>query len=254
MEQTTSERSVRLDWHELGAAVHAAFTDRYGGVSTTPYAELNLGGGVGDERDAVRENRRRVAAAIGVPADAVTWMAQVHGADVTVVRERADSEPPQGDGVVTDRPGIALAVLVADCTPVLLADTEQGVIAAAHAGRPGFARGLVPATVARMAELGASPQRTVALVGPAVCAGCYEVPAAMRDEVVAASVPQAWARSRQGTPALDVPGGVVAQLAAAGVADVRRIPVCTRESAEHYSHRRDGVTGRFAGYVWMDRP
>lgn len=244
---------MRLDRYELGVGVHAAFTDRHGGVSAAPYAELNLGGGVGDERDAVLENRRRVAAAIGPPADAVTWMAQVHGADVTVVRRGAGAVPAEGDGVVTGHPGLALAVLVADCTPVLLADAGSGVVAAAHAGRPGLARGIVPATLTRMRELGAVPERMTALVGPAVCAACYEVPAALREEVVAASVPEAWAWSRQGTPALDVPGGVVAQLRAAGVADVRRVPVCTRESAAHYSYRRDGVTGRFAGYVWLDR-
>lgn len=249
----TGERSIRLDRYELGTGVHAAFTDRDGGVSAAPYAGLNLGGGVGDQGDAVLENRRRVAAAIGLPADAVTWMAQVHSADVTVVREPTGDQTPQGDGVVTGQPGLALAVLVADCTPVLLADASSGVVAAAHAGRPGFARGIVPATLARMRELGAAPERMVALVGPAVCAACYEVPAALRDEVVAATVPEAWASTRQGTPALDVPGGVVAQLRAAGVTEVRRVPVCTRESAAHYSYRRDGVTGRFAGYVWLDR-
>lgn len=248
----TGAQSVRLDRHELGSGVRAVFTDRYGGVSVEPYAELNLGGGVGDDPDAVGENRRLVAASVGMPADAVTWMAQVHGADVTVVREPGGEPPPQGDGVVTDRTGLALAVLVADCTPVLLADAEARVVAAAHAGRPGLAHGIVPATMRRMRELGAAPERTVALVGPAVCAACYEVPAAMRDEVAAASVPEAWAETRQGTPAIDVPGGVVAQLRAAGIADVCRVPVCTRESAAHYSYRRDGVTGRFAGYVWLD--
>src|SRR5690606_10514413 len=149
------------------------------------------------------------------------------------------ADPPAADAVVTTTPGLVLAVRVADCTPVLLADAGAGVLGAAHAGRPGLAVGVVPAVVARMAELGADPARVVAVVGPAVCGRCYEVPAEMREQVVAAAgVPEAWAETRWGTPAVDVPGGVVAQLKAAGVADVRRVATCTMESEDHYSYRR----------------
>ncbi len=230
---------------------HFAFTDRWGGVSTVPYGELNLGGAVGDDPQAVRENRSLAARELGLdPAD-VVWMNQVHGAEVAVVTERQSAgEAPTVDALVTDRP-LALAVLTADCTPVLLADPVAGVAAAAHAGRPGLAAGVVPAAVRAMVARGASVERIIAATGPAVCGRCYEVPAALRAEV-AALVPTAYGETSWGTPALDIPAGVAAQLAAAGVTEVVRSPVCTLESADHYSYRREQRTGRLASYVWLD--
>ncbi|MFD5920705.1 peptidoglycan editing factor PgeF [Kitasatospora sp. NPDC058201] len=229
---------------------HFAFTSRWGGVSTSPYGELNLGGAVGDDPAAVRENRGIAARSLGLdPAD-VVWMNQVHGADVAVVTERQPAgEAPAVDAVVTDRP-LALAVLTADCTPVLLADPVAGVVGAAHAGRPGLAAGVVPAVVRAMVELGAEPARITAATGPAVCGRCYEVPAPLRAEV-AERVPAAYAETSWGTPALDVPNGVAAQLAAAGVTELVRSSVCTLESADHYSYRREQRTGRLASYVWL---
>ncbi|MEV8093585.1 peptidoglycan editing factor PgeF [Kitasatospora sp. NPDC085879] len=229
---------------------HFASTTRWGGVSTSPYGELNLGGAVGDDPAAVRRNRELAARELGLdPAD-VVWMNQVHGAEVAVVTERQpDGHAPTVDAVVTDRP-LALAVLTADCTPVLLADRAAGVVGAAHAGRPGLAAGVVPAAVRAMAELGADPARITALLGPAVCGRCYEVPAALRAEV-AAVVPAAYAETSWGTPALDVAAGVAAQLAEAGVTDVVPSDVCTLESDDHYSYRREQRTGRLASYVWL---
>ncbi|MCU7825262.1 peptidoglycan editing factor PgeF [Kitasatospora sp. DSM 101779] len=229
---------------------HFASTTRWGGVSTSPYGELNLGGAVGDDPAAVRRNREIAARELGLdPAD-VVWMNQVHGADVAVVTQRQPAgQAPTVDAVVTDRP-LALAVLTADCTPVLLADRAAGVVGAAHAGRPGLAAGVVPAAVRAMAELGADPARITAVLGPAVCGRCYEVPAGLRDEV-AAIVPAARAETSWGTPALDVAAGVVAQLAEAGVTDVVRSDVCTLESDDHYSYRREQRTGRLASYVWL---
>ncbi|MEV4555942.1 peptidoglycan editing factor PgeF [Kitasatospora sp. NPDC049285] len=234
----------------LRNGAHFAFTTRWGGVSTAPYGELNLGGAVGDSPEAVMQNRFLTARELGLdPAD-VVWMNQVHGAEVAVVTERQpDGQAPTVDAVVTDRP-LALAVLTADCTPVLLADPVAGIAGAAHAGRPGLAAGVVPAVVTAMVELGARPERITAATGPAVCGRCYEVPAAMRAEV-AELVPAAWAETSWGTPALDVPAGVAAQLAAAGVQDVVRSTVCTLESADHYSYRREQRTGRLASYVWL---
>ncbi|GJF28708.1 laccase domain protein [Kitasatospora sp. NE20-6] len=228
---------------------HFASTTRWGGVSTSPYGELNLGGAVGDDPAAVRRNRVLAAQQLGLdPAD-VVWMNQVHGADVAVVTGRQrDGEAPTVDAVVTDRP-LALAVLTADCTPVLLADPVAGIVGAAHAGRPGLAAGVVPAAVRAMAALGAEPGRITAVLGPAVCGRCYEVPAGLRAEV-AAVVPAAYAETSWGTPALDVAEGVAAQLADAGVADVVRSTVCTLESDDHYSYRREQRTGRLASYVW----
>ncbi|MFI6446427.1 peptidoglycan editing factor PgeF [Kitasatospora sp. NPDC050543] len=236
--------------HSVRNGAHFAFTDRWGGVSTSPYGELNLGGAVGDDPRAVRENRRIAADAMGLdPAD-VVWMNQVHGADVAVVtRRQPEGSAPVVDAVVTDRP-LALAVLTADCTPVLLADRVAGVVGAAHAGRPGLAAGVVPAVLRAMEDLGARPERITAAIGPAVCGRCYEVPPALREEV-AAVVPAAYAQTSWGTPALDVPGGVEAQLAAAGVTELVRSSVCTIESADHFSYRREQRTGRLASYVWL---
>ncbi|GAA2407739.1 peptidoglycan editing factor PgeF [Actinomadura vinacea] len=238
----------------LAEGVGAAFTARAGGVSTAPYDSLNLGGAVGDDPAAVRANRRHVEETLGIAPGRTVWMRQVHGADVRVVTAAgapAPAEPPAVDAIATTVPGVALAVLVADCAPVLLADPVAGVVGAAHSGRPGTAAGVVPALVKRMLELGAEPARIAAAIGAAACGECYEVPAAMRDEV-AAVVPAAHATTRAGTPGLDIRAGVVEQLAAAGVTDVRVDPRCTIETPGLYSYRREGRTGRFAGYVWLD--
>ncbi|NGO13343.1 peptidoglycan editing factor PgeF [Streptomyces sp. HC44] len=241
----------RFDTSTAGGA-HFAFTDRWGGVSAVPYEELNLGGAVGDDLDAVRTNRELAAKSLGLEADRVVWMNQVHGPDVAVIDEPWGDRPvPEVDAVVTTRRGLALAVLTADCTPVLLADPGAGIVAAAHAGRPGMIAGVVPAAVAAMAELGAEPDRIVARTGPAVCGRCYEVPDAMRAEVAAVE-PAAYAETSWGTPAVDVTAGVHAQLERLGVRDREQSTVCTLESGDHFSYRRDRTTGRLAGYVWLD--
>ncbi|MGW5121316.1 peptidoglycan editing factor PgeF [Streptomyces noursei] len=235
--------------HESGA--HFAFTDRWGGVSAAPYEQLNLGGAVGDDPAAVRTNRELAARELGLDPAAVVWMNQVHGRDVAVVDGPwGEGDVPCVDAVVTTRRGLALAVLTADCTPVLLADPVAGVAGAAHAGRPGLVAGVVPAVVAAMTARGAEPSRILAHVGPAVCGRCYEVPEAMRADV-AAVVPEAWATTSWGTPSVDVTAGVRAQLAAAGVQLRTQSPLCTRESADHFSYRRDRTTGRLASYVWL---
>ncbi|GAA2444115.1 peptidoglycan editing factor PgeF [Streptomyces macrosporus] len=238
--------------HDSVSGAHFAFTDRWGGVSAAPYDELNLGGAVGDDPGAVRANRELAAKALGLDPAAVVWMNQVHGRDAAVVRGPwGTGDAPCVDAVVTDRPGLALAVLTADCVPVLLADPVAGVAGAAHAGRPGLVAGVVPAVVETMTSLGADPARVVARVGPSVCGRCYEVPERMREEV-AAVVPEAYATTRRGTPAVDVAAGVRAQLARLGVPEPPRSSVCTLESDDHYSYRREKVTGRLASYVWLE--
>ncbi|MGI8336830.1 peptidoglycan editing factor PgeF [Actinomadura scrupuli] len=253
---------------DLGDGVGAAFTGRAGGASAEPYTSLNLGGAVGDDAAAVQENRRRAGAALGLDPSRLVWMRQVHGAGVAYVDGPFTDGPPAGgpgpgpgagpvaagppgvDAVLTAERGLALAVLVADCAPVLLADPDAKIIGAAHSGRPGTLAGVVPALVERMREHGADPARIVAVIGPAVCGACYEVPAAMRDEV-AAVVPEAYATTRDGTPGLDIRRGVTAQLSAAGVADIRVDARCTMETPDLFSFRRDGRTGRFAGFIWL---
>ncbi|MFJ9538062.1 peptidoglycan editing factor PgeF [Streptomyces sp. NPDC101225] len=231
---------------------HFAFTDRWGGVSAVPYEQLNLGGAVGDDAGAVRANRELAATSLGLDPARVVWMNQVHGAEVAVVDGPWGDRPaPEVDAVVTARRGLALAVLTADCTPVLLADPVAGVVAAAHAGRPGMVAGIVPAAVRAMTELGAEPGRIVARTGPAVCGRCYEVPEEMRADVAAVE-PAAHSETSWGTPAVDVTAGVLAQLERLGVRDREQSPVCTIESGDHFSYRRDRTTGRLAGYVWLD--
>lgn len=232
--------------------IRLAFSDRHGGVSAPPYGSLNLGDHVGEADEVVTENRRLAAKQLGVERERVVYLKQVHGVDVVTAREPwPDSAVPEADAAVTDRPGLALAILVADCTPILLADPVAAVVGAAHAGRAGMAAGVVPATIEAMRALGADPARMFAFTGPAVCGACYEVPEQMRARV-AEREPASWATTRAGTPAIDVPGGVWAQLRRAGVAEAYRSPVCTFESSDHYSYRREGVTGRFAGFVWFE--
>lgn len=236
---------------DLGPGVRAGFTLRTGGVSRGVHASLNLGLHVGDDPDAVRANRARVRDWVGAP---VGWANQVHGRSVVwsdgAERDAAGRDSLGDADAVLARSGHGAGVMVADCVPVLLAAAGDGLVAAVHAGRRGVELGVVAAAVAALVGAGARPERLRAHVGPAVCGRCYEVPEQMRDEV-AARVPQAWAVTRQGTPALDLPAAVAAQLAAAGVGRVDRTDVCTVEDARFYSHRRDGAsgTGRFAGVV-----
>ena len=221
------------------------FTDARDGVSREPWTGLNLGGHVGDDPADVETNRARVAAAVDLPRERLLFMDQCHGADVRVVHEPWTGPAPTVDALVTTSADLALAVLVVDCTPVLLADPAAGVVAAAHAGRPGMTSGIVGRTVAAMRDLGATS--ITAAVGPSVCGRCYEVPAQMREAVAAVSAVSATV-SWTGTPAVDVAAGVVDQLHAADVA-VRWVPGCTRESPDLYSYRRNRRTGRFAGVV-----
>jgi YfiH family protein len=239
------------------------FTDRRGGTSEPPYAQLNLGLHDGDDPAAVAENRRRLHALVGDRP--VVWMDQVHGRTVTVVDGPTKGAVAETDALVTTRRDLVLAVLAADCVPVLLSgavdpgsadpDTDPTaavqVIAAAHAGRRGLQLGVVEAVVSRMSLLGVQPKAILAQLGPAVCGKCYEVPAAMRDEV-AAVAPAAVATTRAGRPSLDLRAGLVQQLHALGVGRVTVDPTCTLESPVHFSHRRAQRTGRQAGLIVID--
>ena len=233
-------------WREQAGPVRWAFTDRSGGAGVAPYDSLNLGGQVGDDPAVVADNRASVADSLGLQPDRLLFMRQCHGRDVVVVDAPwGEGEPPSADGLVTTTPGLGLAALVADCTPVLLADPDRGVVAAVHAGRPGMVQRIVDAVVGCMRDLGA--RDIVAVVGPSVCGRCYEVPAEMR-AAAAAVTPESATVSWTGTPAVDVAAGVVAQLRANDVA-VQWVPGCAREDDRLFSYRRDGTTGRFAGVI-----
>lgn len=230
--------------------VRRVLTSRSGGVSRAPYDTFNLGDHVGDDPGAVAANRARLATATGHGPDRMAWMEQVHGATVRVV-DRVPAAPVAGtDGLVTATPHVVLAVLVADCVPVLLADPAAGVVGAVHAGRKGAAAGIAGYAVAAMSSLGATPAGTDVLLGPAVCGACYEVPAEMRDEVDAA-LPGSATTTRAGTPGLDLRVGLARQLAGLGVTRIVTDARCTAETPDLFSHRRDGTTGRFAAVAWL---
>jgi YfiH family protein len=236
-------------YDEVFEGVRFAFTDRFGGASLPPYGELNLGAPSGEGEAPVNENYRLIGDAYGVGRDGVVRVSQVHGRDVHVVRPD-DALPvwplPTADALVTTRTDVTLCVRAADCLPVLLADSVNGVVGAAHAGRRGMYAGVVPATVAAMRELGAG--RITAVLGPSACGKCYEVPAEMRAEV-AEQVPASFAETSWGTPSIDVAAGVVAQLAELDCAVIDATS-CTIESENLYSYRREGaVSGRMAGLV-----
>ena len=234
---------------ELRVGVGVAVTDRHGGVSQDPWASLNLAGHVGDDPSAVAANRRLLLDALAPDIDALVAMDQVHGADVVVVDDPPPAAPT-ADALVTRARGLALLVLVADCTPVLLSDRRAGVVAAVHVGRRGLAAGVLPSAVSVMADLGARADRIYAVVGPGVCPEHYEVPAAMRDEV-AAVAPGSAAVTTSSRPALDIRAGLLTQLYGAGIRQHVVLPQCTAEDERFFSHRRDGVTGRFGGVIWM---
>lgn len=235
----------------VSARVRRVVTTRAGGRSTGPHSSFNLSAGVGDDPGAVAANRARLSRAVGAP---VVFLEQVHGITVGTVDEvprPGAPDLPATDALVTALPGVALAVLSADCAPVLLADPDAGVVGAAHAGRVGAVAGVVPAVVRAMEALGARVGAVEVLLGPAICGGCYEVPAPMRAQVEA-RLPGSAARTRRGTPGLDLRAGLHRQLTGLGVARIGADPRCTYEDDDLYSHRRQPGTGRLAAVTWLD--
>jgi YfiH family protein len=231
--------------------VRRVTTTRSGGVSAPPYHSFNLGDHVGDDPAAVAANRARLASAIGLPADHVVWMNQVHSAHVEFVDSPRDQALDATDALVTRTPRLALAVVTADCVPVLLADARAGVIGAAHAGRVGAANGVVLRTLEEMITQGAHVQDVSVLLGPSVSGPNYEVPEEMAAEVEA-RLPGSRTPTSRGTPGLDLKAGIARQLRDAGVTAIDIEPRCTAADPALFSHRRDNPTGRLASLVWME--
>ncbi len=226
-------------------------TTRAGGVSAPPFDTFNMGDHVGDKPESVIANRERLAAAIGLPVDHVVWMNQVHSDRVVTVTEpRADSVDDT-DALVTTTPGLALAVVTADCVPVLMADGRAGVVAAAHAGRVGAADGIVLRTLEAMVAAGAQLADISVLLGPAVSGPNYEVPEEMAADIEA-RLPGSCTTTERGTTGLDLRAGITRQLNEAGIKAVDIDPRCTVEDPSLFSHRRDAPTGRLASVVWME--
>ena len=229
--------------------VRRVTTTRAGGVSKPPFATFNLGDHVGDDPAAVAANRRRLAAAVGLD-DGIVWMNQVHSANIAVV-DHAGESVDDTDGLVTSTPGLALAVVTADCVPVLMADARAGVVAAVHAGRVGAVDGIVAQALATMTEAGAEIANVSVLLGPAVSGANYEVPETMAAEVEQV-LPGSLTTTRHGTPGLDLRAGIAAQLRSLGVRSIDIDPRCTVDDPRLFSHRRDAPTGRLASLIWLE--
>lgn len=227
---------------DIPAVAHGFFT-REGGVSEGIYAGLNCGAGSKDDRVKVNENRARVAGHLGSPKAHLLTCYQIHSATALVVREPWTFETmPRADGLVTDVPGIAVAALAADCAPVLFADPEARVVGAAHAGWKGALGGVLESTIETMIGLGAKRSRIRAALGPCIGPAAYEVGPEFEDTFTAANPTfgRFFKRSLpKQRPRFDLPGFVLAQLAAAGLDTVENCTVCTySDEARLFSYRR----------------
>lgn len=232
---------------DAGLRVRAFFTTRDGGVSEAPYASLNVADHVGDTPEAVARNRALVAERAGAP---VTFLRARHGIRVARVHG-FDNAPPGADALVTSVPGVALGAIAADCAPVLMHDEATGAVAAIHAGREGLFGGVIDAAIAELLDIRGgwrAPGELSASIGPTICGRCYEVPEDLRARV-GSRHPSAMATTRQGTPALDISRAIEARLDQLGFDQIVRSRLCTAEEPDLFSHRRDGVTGRFAGVI-----
>lgn len=230
------------------ARVRHAFFTRDGGVSTGLYASLNCGYGSGDAPDNVTRNRARAMEMMDQPAAALVTVNQQHTAEVVTVREPWEfAAAPVADAMVTDVPGLALGILTADCVPVLFADTERGVIGAAHAGWKGALGGVLEATLRAMVALGAAPGRLTVAVGPSISQRSYEVGPEFPLPFLAedAENEQFFAPSRRDDHFMfDLPAYVARKLARQGITEVIRTPCDTcREADRFFSYRRAVQTG-----------
>jgi len=222
------------------------FLGRQGGVSVGIYTSLNCGLGSADDAAAVRENRVRAVAAVA-PGAALVTLHQVHSPTVVAVTAPfADDARPHADGMVTATPGLALAILAADCAPVLFADVESGVIGAAHAGWRPALYGVLPATVEAMIALGARRDRIAAAIGPTIGRRSYEVDDGFRERFVADAPNHGdfFAAGRAGHWQFDLEGFIVRRLADAGLTMIAALGLDTYADPERwFSYRRTTHAG-----------
>ncbi|MBL8310499.1 MAG: peptidoglycan editing factor PgeF [Burkholderiales bacterium] len=247
---------IRPVW-SAPACVQAAITTRQGGVSRAPFDGLNLGYATADRREDVAENERITAAALGVGADALRWVYQVHGAGVQAAESLPSNTPLgatgiEGDAIVCRTAGMVCGIKVADCMPVLFADDDGCCVGAAHAGWRGMVAGVIENTLQRMAV---DPARVSAWLGPCIGPAAFEVGDDVREAFVSGDAGAAQhflARSTPGKFLCDLPAIARQRLARAGVTRVAASGACTYSDATRFfSHRRDRVTGRMAAFVWL---
>ena len=226
--------------HALAGIPHG-FLGREGGVSTGIYAGLNVGLGSDDDRAAIVENRRRAVTAV-LPGAALVTLHQVHSAEAVIVEAPfADDARPHADALVTDRPGLLLGVLTADCAPVLLADAQAGVVAAAHAGWKGALGGVTDAAIEAMERLGADRSRIAAAIGPCIARASYEVDEGFLGRFCEAEPANErfFKEGRGDHHQFDLEAYVAARLAAAGVTRVEALGLDTyADEARFFSFRR----------------
>lgn len=239
---------VYPDW-PAPRAVRAFVTTRGGGISTGPYASLNLGDHVGDDAEAVAANRRILRQ--DLPAEPL-WLRQIHGVAVADAAA-SHAEPPLADAAVARRAGVVCAILTADCLPVLFCDRDGTVVGAAHAGWRGLLGGVLERTVAAM---GVAATQVLAWLGPAIGPTAFEVGDEVREAFVAED-PRAAGAFRHGVVHgkwwADLPLLARLRLARAGVPLVLGGGLCTYQNPDRYfSYRRDGVTGRMGAFIWLD--
>ncbi|MFG6585505.1 peptidoglycan editing factor PgeF [Sulfitobacter sp. 1A12779] len=218
---------------------HGFFTRR-GGASSGVFSGLNCGSGSSDQSEIVRINRARAAEAMGLPADHLVGVHQVHSATVVTVTEPQDDKP-RADALVTKTPGIALSILTADCQPVLFADAQAGVVGAAHAGWRGALDGILEATVDAMVDLGATREKITAVIGPSISQRAYEVGPEFLDNFMNADPEFAryFAQGEGDRLHFDLPGFGLNRLRAAGVGHAEWTRHCTyADAARFYSYRR----------------
>ena len=217
------------------------FTDRTGGISTGAFGSLNLALHVEDDPSVVDENRRLLEVQLGKP---IQYMEQVHGDAVALITS-SPIDTPIADALLTQEKGIALAVMVADCIPLLLANA--GTVAAVHVGRRGLLNGVAIKTLTQLRSLDSSP--VTAVIGPSICGSCYEVSQEIFHEVTD-RYPASSARTPSGGFSLDLAKALTLELIDNGVTVIDESS-CTVENDSLFSYRRDGKTGRQVGIVWL---
>ena len=245
---------LRPAWHIPGN-VACCFTTRRGGASAPPYDGCNLAQHVGDDPRAVVRNRAALRRQLGLAREPC-WLEQVHGTTVHRAMEYAHSVTTSGDAaieadaVITDVPGLACVVMVADCVPVLLCDDAGGEVAAVHAGWRGLRDGIIAATVMSFA---AEPARLSACIGPHISLPAYAVGHGLREEFAAFAAADGCFVESGGRLHFDLGRACAQALTATGVIDVTRLDDCVHgDPSRWYSYRRDGVTGRQAALIWIN--
>jgi YfiH family protein len=253
---TAADQAVEVIRAETLAGISHGFLGRRGGVSVGEVAGLNVGIGSGDDPRAVEENRARAAAAV-LPGAPLVTVYQVHSPHCASVTEPwAHAERPHADALVTNRPGVLLGILTADCAPVLLADRAAGVIGAAHAGWKGALGGVIANTVAAMSALGADPARIAAAIGPCIGQASYEVDDGFRTRFIGEAAgddgenASFFAPGEPGHHHFDLEGYVAARLAATGITRIEPLGLDTYAAPERFfsfrraTHRGEAAYGR----------